>query len=122
MKKTILTLVLALLTTVTFSQYAFSLTIGVRENSDERFTFGKTKIMESNIPIKFDGKDITIYTEETQYYQTLMPEYETENGTYWLAYDVNMKKCKFYMVNSDEQNFIMIEYDDVCIIYGVNYE
>jgi hypothetical protein len=122
MKKSILTLVLALLTTVTFSQYAFSLTIGVRENSDERFTFGKTKIMESNIPIKFDGKDITIYTEDTQYYQTLMPEYETENGTYWLAYDVNMKKCKFYMVNSDEQNFIMIEYDDVCIIYGVNYE
>jgi len=122
MKKTILTLVLALLTTVTFSQYAFSLTIGVRENSDERFTFGKTKIMESNIPIKFDGNDITIYTEDIQYYQTLMPEYETENGTYWLAYDVNMKKCKFYMVNSDEQNFIMIEYDDVCIIYGVNYE
>jgi hypothetical protein len=122
MKKSILTLVLALLTTVTFSQYAFSLTIGVRENSDERFTFGKTKIMESNIPIKFDGKDITIYTEDIQYYQTLMPEYETENGTYWLAYDVNMKKCKFYMVNSDEQNFIMIEYDDVCIIYGVNYE
>jgi hypothetical protein len=122
MKKTILTLVLALLTTVTFSQYAFSLTIGFRENSDERFTFGKTKIMESNIPIKFDGKDITIYTEDIQYYQTLMPEYETENGTYWLAYDVNMKKCKFYMVNSDEQNFIMIEYDDVCIIYGVNYE
>jgi hypothetical protein len=122
MKKSILTLVLALLTTVTFSQYAFSLTIGVRENSDERFTFGKTKIMESNIPIKFDGKDITIYTEDTQYYQTLMPEYETENGTYWLAYDVNMKKCKFYMVNSDEQNFIMIEYEDVCIIYGVNYE
>jgi hypothetical protein len=122
MKKSILTLVLALLTTVTFSQYAFSLTIGFRENSDERFTFGKTKIMESNIPIKFDGKDITIYTEDTQYYQTLMPEYETENGTYWLAYDVNMKKCKFYMVNSDEQNFIMIEYDDVCIIYGVNYE
>ena len=122
MKKSILTLVLALLTTVTFSQYAFSLTIGVRENSDERFTFGKTKIMESNIPIKFDGKDITIYTEDTQYYQTLMPEYETENGTYWLAYDVNMKKCKFYMLNSDEQNFIMIEYEDVCIIYGVNYE
>ena len=51
-----------------------------------------------------------------------MPEYETENGTYWLAYDVNMKKCKFYMLNSDEQNFIMIEYEDVCIIYGVNYE
>jgi hypothetical protein len=122
MKKSILTLVLALLTTVTFSQYAFSLTIGVRENSDERFTFGKTKIMESNIPIKFDGKDITIYTEDTQYYQTLMPEYETENGTYWLAYDVNMKKCKFYMLNSDEQNLIMIEYEDVCIIYGVNYE
>ena len=122
MKKTLLTLVLALLTTVTFSQYAFSLTIGVRENSDERFTLGKTKIMESNVPIKFNGKDITIYTEDTQYYQTLMPEYETENGTYWLAYDVNMKKCKFYMLNSDEQNFIMIEYEDVCIIYGVNYE
>jgi hypothetical protein len=121
MKKTILTLFLAVWTTITFSQYVFSLTIGVRDNSDEVFAWGETKIMDSSIPVKFDGKDITIYTNKTQYYQTLMPEYEVDGGSYWFAYDANMKKCKFYMVEVDGDNFIMIEYDDVCIVYGVNY-
>ena len=121
MKKTILTLILALLTTISFSQSVFSLTIGVRDNSDEVFTWGDTEMLKSTIPVKFDGKDITIYTEKTQYYQTLMPEYEVDGGSYWFAYDVNMKKCKFYMVESDGTNFIMIEYEDTCIIYGINY-
>jgi hypothetical protein len=121
MKKTILTLVLALWATITFSQYAYSLSIGVRDNSNEKFTWGETRIMEKKIPVRFEGKDITIYTEETQYYQTLMPEYEIDGGSYWLAYDVNMKKCKFFMVQIDGSNYIMIEYDDVCIVYGVKY-
>ncbi len=121
MKKTILTLVLAVWATITFSQSVFSLTIGVRDNSDEVFTWGDTEMLKSTIPVKFDGKDITIYTEKTQYYQTLMPEYEVDGGSYWFAYDVNMKKCKFYMVTIDSTDFIMIEYDDVCIIYGVIY-
>jgi len=102
--------------------YAFSLTIGIRDNSYQTFTWGETKLLEKNIPIKFENKDITIYTEDIQYYQTLMPEYRTDGGSYWFAYDVNMKKCKFYMVESNGTNFIMVEYDDVCIIYGVNYE
>jgi hypothetical protein len=121
MKKTILTLVLAVWATITFSQYVFSLSIGVRDNASEKFTWGESKLLESTIPVKFNGKDITIYTEKTQYYQTLMPEYEVDGGSYWFAYDVNMKKCKFYMVEIDGTDFIMIEYDDVCIIYGVNY-
>ncbi len=51
-----------------------------------------------------------------------MPEYEANGGSYWFAYDVNMKKCKFYMVESDDgTDFIMIEYDDACIIYGIIY-
>jgi hypothetical protein len=106
---------------IRIKSYVFSLTIGVRDNSDEVFAWGGTKIMDSSIPVKFDGKDITIYTNKTQYYQTLMPEYEVDGGSYWFAYDSNMKKCKFYMVEVDGGNFIMIEYDDVCIVYGVNY-
>lgn len=121
MKKTLITLVLSLWTIISFSQSLFSLTIGVRDNSDEEFAWGDTEMFKSTIPIKFDGKDITIYTENTQYYQTLMPEYKLDNGSFWLAYDVNMKKCKFYMLTMDNSNFIMIEYDDVCIVYGINY-
>jgi hypothetical protein len=121
MKKTILTLVLAVWATITFSQYAYSLSIGIRNNASEEFTWGENRIMEKKIPVRFEGKDITIYTEETQYYQTLMPEYEVDGGSYWFAYDVNMKKCKFFMVEIDGYNYVMIEYDDVCIVYGVNY-
>ena len=121
MKKTLLTLVLAVWATITFSQTLYSLTVGIRENSSKNFYWGETRMLKSVIPIKFDGKDITIYTEEMQYYQTLMPEYEVDGGSYWYAYDVNMKKCKFYMVEVDGTNFVMIEYDDTCLVYGIDY-
>ena len=121
MKKTLLTLVAVLLTTITFSQTLYSLTVGVRDNSSEDFYWGETRILKTEIPIKFNGNDITIYTEEMQYYQTLMPEYKVNGGSYWYAYDVNMKKCKFYMVESDGTNFVMIEYDDTCLVYGIDY-
>ena len=122
MKKALLTLVLAVWTTITFSQTLYSLTVGVRDNSSEQFTWSEPKMLETPISIKFDNKDITIYTEDIQYYQTLKPEYEVNGGSYWFAYDVNMKKCKFYMVESDDgTDFIMIEYDDACIIYGITY-
>ena len=122
MKKTLLTLVLAVWTTITFSQTLYSLTVGVRNNSSEKFNWGETKMLETPISVKFNNNDITIYTEDIQYYQTLMPEHEANGGSYWFAYDVNMKKCKFYMVKSEDgTNFIMIEYDDVCIIYGIIY-
>ena len=125
MKKLLTTLLLSVWSLIALSQsdtYAFSLTIGIRDNIYQEFTGGETKMLEETIPIKFNGKDITIYTEDIQYYQTLMPEYKTNGGSYWFAYDVNMKKCKFYMVESKGTNFVMVEYDDVCIIYGVVYE
>jgi hypothetical protein len=121
MKKTLFTLVLCLLTTITFSQKLFSLTIGLRDDSSQEFVWGETQRIETPISVEFDGKDIRIHTEKAQYYQTLMPEYETSGGSYWLAYDIDMKKCKFYMVESDGTDFIMIEYDDACIIYGIKY-
>jgi len=125
MKKLLTTLLLTVWSLIALSQtdaYAFSLTIGVRDNSYQSFTWGETKLLEKNIPIEFENKDITIYTEDIQYYQTLMPEYKIDGGSYWFAYDVNMKKCKFYMVESNGTNFVMVEYDDVCVIYGVSYE
>ena len=122
MKKTLLTLVLAVWTTITFSQTLRSLTIGTRDNSSEKFTWTETKMLEAPILIKFNDNDITIYTDEMQYYQTLMPVYEVNGGSFWFAYDVDMNKCKFYMVESDDgSDFIMIEYDYVCIVYGINY-
>jgi hypothetical protein len=125
MKKLLTTLLLSVWSLVALSQsdtYAFSLTIGIRDNIYQEFKWGETQILQETIPIKFNGKDVTIYTEDIQYYQTLMPEYKTNGGSYWFAYDVNMKKCKFYMVESKGTNFVMVEYDDVCIIYGVVYE
>ena len=126
MKKTLITLVLCLFTTLTFSQTwarAVNLTIGVRDNVYSKFTWGETRPVEDNLLIKLDGDDITIYTEELQFYQTLKPEYFTEdgNGSYWYAIDEERKRCKFYLYYKGG-SIIMIEYDDVCIIYGVIYK
>lgn len=125
MKKLILTLVLSLLTIISFSQVwarAVSLTIGVRDDAYSKFTWGETKQLSGEILVKFDNQEVTIYTEEIQFYQTLKPEYFTEdgNGSYWFAVDEERKRCKLYMYNKGG-NVIMIEYDDVCIIYGIIY-
>lgn len=121
MKKLFLTLFLSLLTTITYCQTLYSFSMGIRNNSYENFSWGEIKTLDSPIPIKFDGKDIKIYTERLQYYQTLLPEHKTEGGHYWLAYDADMKKCKFYMVEYYGKDFILIEYDDMCLLYGVIY-
>jgi hypothetical protein len=114
MKKTLLTLVLVLLTTITFSQTwakAFNLTIGIRDDKYSKFTWGDTR------------PDVIIYTEEIQFYQTLKPEYKTDdgNGSYWYAVDEEMKRCKVYLFYKGG-NILMVEYDDVCIIYGIIYK
>jgi len=126
MKKTIFTLVLALLTTITFAQtwaYAVSLTIGIRDDAQSKFTWGETRPTEGNLLVKLDGQDITVYTEELQFYQTLKPEYFTEdgNGSYWYAVDEERKRCKVYLYYKNG-NILMVEYDDVCIIYGLIYK
>jgi hypothetical protein len=126
MKKTILTLVLVLLTTITFAQtwaYAVSLTIGIRDDAQSKFTWGETRPTEGNLLVKLDGQDITVYTEELQFYQTLKPEYFTEdgNGSYWYAVDEERKRCKVYLYYKNG-NILMVEYDDVCIIYGLIYK
>jgi hypothetical protein len=126
MKKTILTLVLALLTTISFSQVwakAVSLTIGVRDDAYSKFTWGETKKLSGDILVKFDAQEITIYTEDIQYYQTLKPEYFTEdgNGSYWYSVDEDRKRCKVYLYYKGG-DIVMVEYDDACIIYGVIYK
>jgi hypothetical protein len=125
MKKLILTLVLSLLTIISFSQVwarAVNLTIGIRDNEYSKFTWGETKKLSGDILVKFDAQEITIYTEDIQFYQTLKPEYFTEdgNGSYWYAVDEDRKRCKVYLYYKDGDIF-MVEYDDVCIIYGLIY-
>ena len=126
MKKTLLTLVLVLLTTITFAQTwakAVSLTIGIRDNNYSKFTWGETKPVDSNLLIKLEGDDVVVYTEEIQFYQTLNPEYKTDdgNGSYWYAIDEERKRCKLYLYYKNG-NVLMVEYDDVCIIYGITYK
>jgi hypothetical protein len=126
MKKTLFTLVLVLLTTITFAQtwaYAVSLTIGIRDNNYSKFTWGETRPTDSNLLVKLDGNDVVVYTEEIQFYQTLKPEYKTDdgNGSYWYAVDEEMKRCKVYLFYKGG-DILMVEYDDVCIIYGIIYK
>jgi len=126
MKKLILTLVLSLLTIISFAQtwaVAVNLTIGVRDDAYSKFTWGETKPVSDKLLIKLDGQDITVYTEEIQFYQTLKPEYKTDdgNGSYWYSIDEERKRCKVYLYYK-EGNLLMIEYDDVCIIYGIIYK
>ena len=125
MKKLILTLVLSLWTIVSFSQVwarAVNLTIGVRDDTYSKFTWGETRELSGDILVKFDNQEITVYTEDIQFYQTLKPEYFTDdgNGSYWFAVDEDRKRCKVYLYYKGG-NLIMIEYDDVCIIYGILY-
>jgi hypothetical protein len=125
MKKLILTLVLSLLTIISFSQVwarAVSLTIGVRDDAYSKFTWGETKKLSGDILVKFDAQEITIYTEDIQFYQTLKHEYFTEdgNGSYWYAVDEDRKRCKVYLYYKNG-DIVMVEYDDACIIYGVLY-
>ena len=124
MKKTLITLVLSLWTIISFSQVyadAYTLGVGVRNNSNDDYTWGEMKPLETKIPIKMEGKDITIYTENIQYYQTLMPEYKVgDKGSYWKAVDSNSKRCRVFLFYGDT-NTIAIEYEDACIIYGIVY-
>ena len=125
MKKLILTLVLSLWTIISFSQIwakAISLTIGVRDDDYSKFTWGETRKLPGDILVKFDAQEVTIYTEDIQFYQTLKPEYFTEdgNGSYWYAVDEDRKRCKVYLYYKGG-DIVMVEYDDVCIIYGILY-
>ncbi len=125
MKKTLITLVLCLLTSLTFAQTwaaAVNLTIGIRDNEYSKFAWGETKPVSDKLLIKLEGSDVIVYTEEIQFYQTLNPEYKTDdgNGSYWYAVDEEMKRCKVYLYYRNG-NVLMIEYDDVCIIYGIIY-
>lgn len=126
MKKIILTLSLSFLALTIFAQtwaYAVSLTIGIRDDKYSKFTWGETRPTDSNLLVKLDGNDVVVYTEEIQFYQTLKPEYKTDdgNGSYWYAVDEEMKRCKVYLYYKNG-NLLMVEYDDVCIIYGIIYK
>jgi hypothetical protein len=126
MKKIILTLSLSFLVLTIFAQTwakAVSLTIGIRDNNYSKFTWGETRPVDDNLLIKLDGDDVIVYTEEIQFYQTLKPEYFTEdgNGSYWYAIDEERKRCKLYLYYKNG-NVLMVEYDDVCIIYGITYK
>ena len=124
MKNLITTLQLLLLSVISYSQVyadAIVVTIGFRDNIYDEFTWDEDRILTEKLEVVIDGKDIIIYTEDVQFYQTLLPEYEAgENGTYWRAFDKDMKKCKIYLF-SGVKNSLAIEYNDACIIYGIEF-
>ncbi len=122
MKKLLLLFSFIVLSLSIFSQVkasAVSLTIGIRDNSYQKYTWGETKFLENPILVVFKGKDVTVFTEEVQYYHTLQPEKFIEGASWWYAFDEEMKKCKLYLYEGTPM--LVLEYDDVCIIYGIVY-
>jgi len=103
MKKLLLFFSLIVLNLSTFSQVkasAVSLTIGMRDNSLQKYTWWETKFLENPILVVFKGKDVTVFTEEVQYYETLQPE---------------------KLIEGEGTPMLVLEYDDICIIYGIVY-
>ena len=122
MKKTLITLLLTLVTSICFSQNyaeAYSITIGTRKNANYKFDWRESEKVSPPILVYFNDKDVTIYSKEIQYYQTLLPQHETgEHGFYWNSIDKNMNRCKLYFFTTNP-NIVAIEYDDFCIMYEI---
>lgn len=126
MKKIFFTLILTIWTTILLSQTyakAVNLTIGIRDDVYSKMTWGDTRRLSGDILIKFQDREILVYTEEIQFYRTLSPEHKTTEytGSWWYAFDSSGKKCKVYLFYRGG-DILMIEYDDACIIYGIIYK
>jgi len=119
--KTILTLLLLLITTTGFSQptYArsYSFAYGVKDESTGKVDWEKS--IETNVLIKYQGNTITIYSKEEQVYRTIGGGDKLTESTKFLCVDPNGKRCIVYIGHNLETNtlYLLIEYDDISWIY-----
>ena len=119
--KTILTLLLLLITTTVFSQptYArsYSFAYGIKDESTGKFNWEPS--IETNVLIKYQGSTITIYSKEEQVYRTIGGGETLNESTKFLCVDPNGKRCIVYIGHNLETNtlYLLIEYDDISWIY-----
>jgi len=119
--KTILTLLLLLITTTGFSQptYArsYSFAYGIKDETTGKVDWEKS--IETNVLIKYQGNTITIYSKEEQVYRTIGGGDKLTESTKFLCVDPNGKRCIVYIGHNLETNtlYLLIEYDDISWIY-----
>jgi hypothetical protein len=119
--KTILTLLLLLITSTGFSQptYArsYSFAYGIKDETTGKVDWEKS--IETNVLIKYQGNTITIYSKEEQVYRTIGGGDKLTESTKFLCVDPNGKRCIIYIGHNLETNtlYLLIEYDDMSWIY-----
>ena len=119
--KTILTLLLLLITSTGFSQptYArsYSFSYGIKDETTGKVDWEKS--IETNVLIKYQGNTITIYSKEEQVYRTIGGGDKLTESTKFLCVDPNGKRCIIYIGHNLETNtlYLLIEYDDISWIY-----
>lgn len=119
--KTILTLLLLLITSTGFSQptYArsYSFAYGIKDETTGKVDWEKS--IETNVLIKYHGNTITIYSKEEQVYRTIGGGDKLTESTKFLCVDPNGKRCIIYIGHNLETNtlYLLIEYDDMSWIY-----
>ena len=119
--KTILTLLLLLITSTGFSQptYArsYSFAYGIKDETTGKVDWEKS--IETNVLIKYQGNTITIYSKEEQVYRTIGGGDKLTESTKFLCVDPNGKRCIVYLGHNLETNtlYLLIEYDDISWIY-----
>ena len=119
--KTILTLLLLLITSTGFTQptYArsYSFAYGIKDETTGKVDWEKS--IETNVLIKYHGNTITIYSKEEQVYRTIGGGDKLTESTKFLCVDSNGKRCIIYIGHNLETNtlYLLIEYDDISWIY-----
>jgi hypothetical protein len=119
--KTILTLLLLLITTTGFSQptYArsYSFAYGIKDEITGKVNWEPS--IETNVLIKYQGNTITIYSKDEQVYRTIGGGDKLTESTKFLCVDPNGKRCIVYIGHNLETNtlYLLIEYDDISWIY-----
>ena len=119
--KTILTLLLLLITSIGFTQptYArsYSFSYGIKDETTGKVDWEKS--IETNVLIKYHGNTITIYSKEEQVYRTIGGGDKLTESTKFLCVDPNGKRCIIYIGHNLETNtlYLLIEYDDISWIY-----
>ena len=119
--RTILTLLLLLITSTGFTQptYArsYSFAYGIKDETTGKVDWEKS--IETNVLIKYHGNTITIYSKEEQVYRTIGGGDKLTESTKFLCVDPNGKRCIIYIGHNLETNtlYLLIEYDDMSWIY-----
>ena len=119
--KTILTLLLLLITSTGFTQptYARSYSFAYVFKDETTGKVDWEKSIETNVLIKYHGNTITIYSKEEQVYRTIGGGDKLTESTKFLCVDPNGKRCIIYIGHNLETNtlYLLIEYDDISWIY-----